>query len=312
MTKILKLLALVGPTAVGKTALSIALAQKIDAEIISCDSMQVYRGMDIGTAKANVEERKDVAHHLIDIVDPDVNFTVADYQRLARQEVERLNLIDKPALLVGGTGLYYQALVDDFNFFPIESRDQVRKKWETIGQEKGLGFLFEKLMRLDEEYARKVGPNDRKRIIRALEVWELTGEPFSRLQLKNQDRYQLQVVGLYLEREQLYRRIETRVDMMMEAGLVAEVIGLRNKGYDPELKSMHSLGYKQVNCYLDGLLDYQEMLREIKRETRHFAKRQLTWFRKDQRITWMDVEQDQSSELLEKIHMKMAGHNQQV
>ncbi|HPT70148.1 MAG TPA: tRNA (adenosine(37)-N6)-dimethylallyltransferase MiaA [Syntrophomonas sp.] len=308
----MKLLALVGPTAVGKTALSIALAQKIDAEIISCDSMQVYRGMDIGTAKATVEERQDVPHHLIDIVDPDVNFTVADYQRLARQEVERLNQIEKPALLVGGTGLYYQALVDDFNFFPIESRDQVRKKWETIGQEKGLGFLFEELMRVDEEYARKVGPNDRKRMIRALEVWELTGEPFSRLQLKNQDRYQLQVVGLCLEREQLYRRIETRVDMMMEAGLVEEIIGLRQKGYGPILKSMNSLGYKQVNCYLDGMLNYQEMLHEIKRETRHFAKRQLTWFRKDQRITWMDVEQDQSSELLEKIHMKMAGHNQQV
>lgn len=312
MTKILKLLALVGPTAVGKTALSIALAQKIGAEIISCDSMQVYRGMDIGTAKATVEERKNVPHHLIDIVEPDVNFTVADYQRLARHEVERLNEIEKPALLVGGTGLYYQALVDDFNFFPIESRDQVRQKWEAIGQEKGLGFLFEELMRVDEEYARKIGPNDRKRMIRALEVWDLTGEPFSCLQLKNQDRYELQVVGLYIEREQLYRRIETRVDMMMEAGLVEEVIGLRQKGYDLGLKSMNSLGYKQVNCYLDGLLDYQEMLREIKRETRHFAKRQLTWFRKDQRIAWINVEQDQSSELLEKIHRTLAGQNQQV
>jgi tRNA dimethylallyltransferase len=312
MTKILKLLALVGPTAVGKTTLSIALAQKIDAEIISCDSMQVYRGMDIGTAKATVEERKTVPHHLIDVVEPDVNFTVVDYQRLARQEVVRFYQIDKPALLVGGTGLYYQALVDDFNFFPIESRDQVRQKWEAIGLEKGLEFLFEELMRVDEEYARKVGPNDRKRIIRALEVWDLTGEPFSRLQLKNQDRYALQVVGLYIEREQLYCRIETRVDMMMETGLVEEVIGLRQNGYDSSLKSMNSLGYKQVNCYLDGMIDYQEMLREIKRETRHFAKRQLTWFRKDQRIAWINVEQDPSSELVEKIHRTLAGQNQQV
>ncbi len=308
----MKLLALVGPTAVGKTTLSIALAQKIDAEIISCDSMQVYRGMDIGTAKATVEERKTVPHHLIDVVEPDVNFTVVDYQRLARQEVVRFYQIDKPALLVGGTGLYYQALVDDFNFFPIESRDQVRQKWEAIGLEKGLEFLFEELMRVDEEYARKVGPNDRKRIIRALEVWDLTGEPFSRLQLKNQDRYALQVVGLYIEREQLYCRIETRVDMMMETGLVEEVIGLRQNGYDSSLKSMNSLGYKQVNCYLDGMIDYQEMLREIKRETRHFAKRQLTWFRKDQRIAWINVEQDPSSELVEKIHRTLAGQNQQV
>ena len=134
----MQLIAIVGPTAVGKTTFSIALAQQINAEIISCDSMQVYRGMDIGTAKATEEERKTVPHHMIDIVDPDVNFTVADYQRLAREEILRLNQVGKPALLVGGTGLYYQALVDDFNFFPIESHHQVRNKWETVGQEKGL------------------------------------------------------------------------------------------------------------------------------------------------------------------------------
>lgn len=312
MTKILKLLALVGPTAVGKTALSIALAQQINAEIISCDSMQVYRGMDIGTAKATLEERKIIPHHMIDIVDPDVNFTVADYQRLARQEVVRLNQTEKPALLVGGTGLYYQALVDDFNFFPIESHAQVREKWETIGREKGLEFLYHELMRVDEEYAQKVGPNDRKRIIRALEVWELTGEAFSRLQRKNLDSMQLQVVGLYMDREQLYRRIEVRVDMMIEEGLVEEVISLREKGYDLGLKSMNSLGYKQVLCYLDGMLSYDEMLREIKRETRHFAKRQLTWFRKDGRINWINTESETSSNLLEKIRKTMAGQNQQV
>lgn len=308
----MKLLALIGPTAVGKTALSIALAQQINAEIISCDSMQVYRGMDIGTAKATREERKTVPHHMIDIVDPDVNFTVADYQHLARQEVLRLNQIEKPALLVGGTGLYYQALVDDFNFFPIESHAQVREKWEIVGQEKGLGFLFQQLMRIDAEYAQKVGPNDRKRIIRALEVWELTGEPFSRLQRKNQDSMQLQAVGLHMDREQLYRRIEVRVEMMIAEGLIEEVISLREKGFDLGLKSMNSLGYKQVLYYLDGMLSYDEMLRDIKRETRHYAKRQLTWFRKDKRIAWIDVELDSSYALLEKIRITMAGQNQQV
>ena len=305
-------MALVGPTAVGKTALSIALAKQIDAEIISCDSMQVYRGMDIGTAKATEEERKIVPHHMIDIVDPDVHFTVADYQRLAREEVLRLNQIGKPALLVGGTGLYYQALVDDFNFFPIESRDQVRKKWETVCREKGLDSLFQELRRVDREYAEKVGPNDRKRIIRALEVWELTGEPFSRLQRKNRDSNQLLVAGLYVDRETLYRRIEARVDKMMEEGLIDEVTGLREKGYDLSHKSMNSLGYKQTFSYLDGMLSYQEMLHEIKRETRHFAKRQLTWFRKDQRIVWIEVGQDQPEDLLAKIRAGLAGQNQQV
>lgn len=303
----MKLLALVGPTAVGKTSLSLALAQEINAEIISCDSMQVYRGMDIGTAKATNEERKIVPHHLIDIVNPDVTFTVADYQRLAREEVIRLDQIEKPALLAGGTGLYYQALVDDFNFFPMESRDKVRKKWESICQEQGLSFIYQELLRVDEEYARKVGTNDQKRIIRALEVWELTGEPFSSLQLKNQDRYQLCAFGLYLEREQLYRRIEERVDKMMDDGLIDEVIRLRDLGYDLRLNAMNSLGYKQVNNYLEGMLGYEEMLREIKRETRHFAKRQMTWFRKDKRITWFDAEHEKTPELLKKIRVLMAG-----
>lgn len=308
----MKLLAIVGPTAVGKTTLSIALAQQINAEIISCDSMQVYRGMDIGTAKATEEERKTIPHHMIDIVDPDVNFTVADYQRLAREEILRLNQVGKPALLVGGTGLYYQALVDDFNFFPIESHYQVRNKWEIVCQEKGLEFLFQELLRVDPVYAQKVGVNDRKRIIRALEVWELTGEPFSQLQRKNQDSNQLLVAGLFMDRETLYRRIEARVDSMMEEGLIDEVLGLREKGYDLRLKSMNSLGYKQTFSYLDGMLNYQEMLHEIKRETRHFAKRQLTWFRKDQRIAWIDVGQDQPEDLLAKIRARLAGQNQQV
>jgi len=308
----LKFYALVGPTAVGKTALSIALAQQIDAEIISCDSMQVYRGMDIGTAKATVEERKIVLHHMIDIVDPDVSFTVADYQRMAREEILRLNQNGKPALLVGGTGLYYQALVDDFHFFPLESRDQVRQKWETVCQEKGQAFLFQELRRVDPVYAEKVGANDRKRIIRALEVWELTGEPFSCLQRKNQHSHQVQVVGLYVEREVLYHRIEARVDKMIEEGLVEEVLRLRTQGYDSSLKSMNSLGYKQVNAYLDGMLNFQDMLYEIKRETRHFAKRQLTWFRKDQRIVWYDAGQEQTVDLLAKIRNGLAGQNRLV
>ncbi len=306
----LKLAAIVGPTAVGKTALSIAVAQKLNAEIISCDSMQVYKGMDIGTAKASKAERAQVPHHLINLLEPDIPFTVAEYQRLARQEIIRMNQSGKLPILVGGTGLYYQAVVDDYTFFPMETQTQVRRKWEAICQEKGLPFLFDQLNLVDEEYAQKVGPNDQKRIIRALEVYELTGEPFSKIQLRNTDAYELTVVGLSLERSELYRRIDQRVEQMFADGLLEEVMSLRDKGYDLALNSMNSLGYKQVYYFLEGMLTKAEMIKEIQRETRHFAKRQYTWFNKDKRIHWLDVGEILDSSLLVKtIGSILEGHH---
>lgn len=307
----MRLMAIVGPTAVGKTALSIAVAQKLNAEIISCDSMQVYKGMDIGTAKATPEERARVKHHLIDLLDPDQPFTVADYQKLAKQEIARLNQLGKNPLLVGGTGLYYQAVVDDYTFFPMESQYQVRQKWESICQEKGLYFIYEQVKAIDRDYALKVGQNDKKRLIRALEVWELTGEPFSDLQVKNQAAYELSVVGLYLERASLYERINRRVEQMISGGLIDEVIGLREKGYDLSLNSMNSLGYKQVNYYLEGLLTEDGMLKEMKRETRHFAKRQYTWFNKDKRIIWVNAEEKFES-LVNKVVSIWGGQKQTI
>lgn len=308
----LKLAAIVGPTAVGKTALSLAVAQELNAEIISCDSMQVYIGMDIGTAKASPNERKQIAHHMLDLIMPDQTFTVADYQKMVKQRIEELNQQGKLPLLVGGTGLYYQAVVDDYPFFPIESQDIVRQKWENICIDKGLAYIYEQLSRVDEKYAQKVGPNDQKRIIRAMEVWDLTGEPFSKLQIKNQNAYQLNVVGLVIERAQLYARIETRVEQMFRDGLVDEVIGLRQKGYDLSLNAMNALGYKQVNYYLDGMLSWEDMLAEIKRETRRFAKRQLTWFKKDKRITWLNIEESaEPHNLVKKIKSLLEGQNQE-
>jgi len=286
---LLKLAAIVGPTAVGKTALSIAVAKELNAEIISCDSMQVYKGMDIGTAKVTRAEKEQVPHHLIDLLEPDVPFTVAEYQRLVKKKISNLNQEGKLPLLVGGTGLYYQAVVDDYTFFPMETQTAVRRKWEDLCQEKGLDFIFQQLIAVDPEYAQKVGSNDRKRIIRAMEVWELTGEPFSNFQIRNENAYNLKVVGLFLERAELYRRIDQRVDQMFADGLLQEVINLRKKGYDLSLNSMNSLGYKQVQFYLQGMLTEEEMIREIKRETRHFAKRQYTWFNKDRRIQWINV-----------------------
>jgi tRNA dimethylallyltransferase len=285
----LKLAALVGPTAVGKTELSISLAEKLSGEIISCDSMQIYKGMNIGTAKASISELTKVPHHLIDIVDPDVLFTVADYQRLAQQEIQSITARGNIPILVGGTGLYYQAVVDNYDFFPMESKAAVRSKWEKAYQEHGIEYLYEQVLSVDREYALKIGPNDKKRIIRALEVYDLTGQAFSNFQTRNRLTYQLATVGLFLDRDQLYARIEERVDKMIADGLVDEVIELRQKGYNLSLNSMNALGYKQICCYLDGMITWEEAVQDIKRETRRYAKRQYTWFNKDKRIQWINI-----------------------
>lgn len=286
----LNLAAIVGPTAVGKTRLAIELARSLNAEIISCDSMQVYRGLDIGTAKASTEEQAQIPHHLIDIVNPDDDFTVADYQNRAKEIIMRLNRQDKLPLLVGGTGLYYQAVVDDYNFFPMHSRLTAREKWENICNREGLDKVYQHLQQIDPDYAVKISPNDRKRIIRALEVYDLTGQPFSVFQTRNTGKYHLAVVGLNVDRDKLYQRIEDRVDTMLDQGLIAEVQLLKSKGYGPELNSMQALGYKQVYAYLQGMVGREDMIAEIKKETRRYAKRQLTWFRKDRRIYWINPE----------------------
>ncbi|PKM77730.1 MAG: tRNA (adenosine(37)-N6)-dimethylallyltransferase MiaA [Firmicutes bacterium HGW-Firmicutes-15] len=304
----LKLAALVGPTSVGKTELSISLAQELKGEIISCDSMQVYKGMNIGTAKASIAELSMASHHLINIVDPDVIFTVADYQKLAQQEIRSITERGKIPILVGGTGLYYQAVVDDYDFFPIESKEAVRCKWEQACLENGIDYLYEQLLLVDREYALKIGPNDKKRMIRALEVHDLTGQAFSDFQTRNRFAYNLSVVGLFLERDQLYARIEERVDKMIADGLVEEVAELREKGYDLSLNSMKALGYKQIYCYLEGMITWQETLQDIKRETRRYAKRQYTWFNKDKRIQWINVaDYSNPAILVKKIYNLMEG-----
>ncbi|NMC27050.1 MAG: tRNA (adenosine(37)-N6)-dimethylallyltransferase MiaA [Syntrophomonadaceae bacterium] len=297
-----KLAALVGPTAVGKTEVSVLVAEKLGAEIISCDSMQVYRGMDIGTAKADFATRQRVTHHLVDVVEPEVNFTVADYQKLAQGAINEIAKRGKLPLLVGGTGLYYQAVVDKYDFFPVEARQEVRQRWERALQEQGLTRLYELLQAIDPEYAAKIGSNDRKRTIRALEVYDLTGQPFSRVQQRNREAYQLAAVGLCRDRDQLYARIEARIDQMIAEGLVDEVVKLRVRGYSLDSNAMQALGYKQVYCYLEGMINWEDCLRDIKQETRNFAKRQLTWFKRDKRITWINVTQYiHAPELADKI-----------
>ena len=293
-----KLAAIVGPTAVGKTQIAIEVAKRLNAEIISCDSMQIYRGLNIGTAKASLEEQNGIVHHLIDVVEPDEDYSVARFQEQAKNIIQELNQKKRLPLLVGGTGLYYQALVDDYTFYPLESHQKIRRQWNNLIKEKGLDYAYNYLQSIDPGYAATISPNDQKRIVRAIEVYQLTGQPFSALQTKSQHTYRLAVVGLYLEREQLYQRINLRVEQMLDSGLIKEVTLLRDKGYNLNHNSMQALGYKQVFSYLEGFLSKEEMIDEIKRETRRYAKRQLTWFRKDPRIHWINPGEYSNGDLL--------------
>lgn len=303
----LKLAALVGPTAVGKTGLSIQIAKRLNGEIISCDSMQVYRGMDIGTAKANWQERSAVPHHLLDITEVDHDFTVAEYQSQAQELIAVINQRGKIPLLVGGTGLYYQSVVDNYSFFPMDTRAEVRQRLQQEASQKGLTDLYLRLEKIDRDYAQRISPQDEKRIVRALEVYELTGKPFSQQQKRQPDTYNLAAVGLYLTRETLYQRINDRVDTMLKAGLIEEVEGFHRRGYGLHNNAMQALGYKQVLYYLEGLFTYSEMVNAIKKETRNYAKRQYTWFKRDQRIVWFDVAQYSEQDLAEKISSHMEG-----
>lgn len=290
----LKLAAIVGPTAVGKSGLSIEVASRLGGEILSCDSMQVYRGMDIGTAKVSRREQDTVPHHLIDIADVNEDFNVARYQALARIIIQDVNKRGKLPILVGGTGLYYQSVVDDYQFYPIESRQKVRQKWHNMIETEGLKAVYSHLTTVDPDYAMKINMNDEKRIVRALEVYELTGVPFSRQQQRKSGTYQLGVIGLEMERKELYHRIEQRVEQMLDMGWLGEVEGLMASGCDYRSNAMQALGYKQVMWYLNGFLSYKDMVAEIKLETRRFAKRQLTWFKRDHRIHWIKLGKEDS------------------
>lgn len=296
-----RLAAIIGPTAVGKTDIALQVAEELKGEIISCDSMQVYRGMDVGTAKATRQEQERVKHHLIDVVDIDEVFSVAEYQRKVREIIKEVNADQRLPILVGGTGLYYQAVVDDYQFFPMEKKEALREKWEDIIKEQGLQYAYQTLQQVDPDYSRIISETDHKRIVRALEVYEITGQPFSSLQTSNLNRYKLAAVGLYMERHQLYDRINLRVEEMLENGLIEEVQRLITQGGSLQNNAMQALGYKQVLYYLDGFMTRTAMIEEIKRETRRYAKRQMTWFRRDSRIHWIDAGKSSKPALTKKI-----------
>lgn len=282
---------LAGPTAVGKTELSISLAKKLDAEIISADSMQVYRQMNIGSAKITREEMQGIPHHLIDVLDPDEEFHVVRFQEMAKKAMEEIYARGRLPLLVGGTGFYIQALLYDIDFQAAGESEEIRSSLLKEAREKGNQVLHDRLRQVDEAAALAIHPNNVKRVIRALEFYLTTGRQISRHnaeQKKRQSPYDFRYIVLHARREELYRRIDLRVDRMLEAGLVEEVRALRDQGYTKEMVSMQGLGYKEILDYLEGNSSLSEAVYRIKRDTRHFAKRQLTWFRREPDVIWVD------------------------
>lgn len=290
----MKLLVLIGPTAVGKTRISLEIAQRFQCEIISGDSMQVYKGMDIGTAKATKEERSVVPHHLIDIREPDEPFSASEFKTLAEEAIKDIHERGKLPFLVGGTGLYVESLCYDYDFSPVDEDATFRKEMQTLVEKHGNIFLHEQLRQIDPESAERIHPNDTRRIIRALEVYEVSGKTWSdhlraQQQKKEKSPYDLCLIGLTMEREMLYRRIEERIDQMIEAGLVAEVQRLLDRGISAESVAMQGLGYKEIIGYLHGEYTLEEAIQLLKRNTRRFAKRQWSWFRHMKEIEWVDV-----------------------
>lgn len=285
------LIVLTGPTAVGKTALSIQLARRIGGEIISADSMQVYRHMDIGTAKIRREEMDGVPHHLIDILEPTEDFNVVRFQALARAAAEDIYSRGKIPIVAGGTGFYIQALLNDIDFTQIDENTQFREEMERLAAEQGAEVLHERLRAVDPESAEAIHANNVKRVIRALEYYQQTGQKISEhneAEREKESAYNSAYFVLTDDRKILYDRIDKRVDLMMEEGLLEEVNALRLRGLKRESVAMQGLGYKELFGYFEGEYPLEEAVRIIKRDTRHFAKRQLTWFRRERDVIWLD------------------------
>lgn len=291
-----RLLVLVGPTASGKTALSIDLARHLEGEIVSADSMQVYRGMDIGTAKVSREEQRGIPHHLIDVFEPDHIFSVAEFREMADRAVGEIASRGRLPILVGGTGLYVKAVTDGYDFSPAASDPSFRRRVLEEAEICGNHTIHHRLEELDPEAAARIHPNDVRRTVRALEVYHLTGKKISSQGKDIRPRFDLLMFGLTMPREELYQRINRRVSEMIQRGWVAETAGLLQKGYSSDLPSMQALGYRELVAHLKGDLTLSEAVGLIARNTRRFAKRQLTWFRSDPRIYWIDVGESRGKE----------------
>ena len=288
------LIVLTGPTAVGKTSLSIALAKAVDGEIISADSMQVYKYMNIGTAKITEEEKCGIPHFLIDELEPDEEFNVTIFKNKVMGYIEDIKSRGKVPIIVGGTGFYIQSVIYDINFNEYGDDSKVRKKYEAMAETLGKSELHKKLALVDREYADSVSYNNVKKVVRALTFFEMTGEKLSEHNKRERERsspFDFAYFVLTMDRKKLYERIDKRVDLMFDMGLVEEVKALMAKGYDKSLVSMQGIGYKEVIDYLSGKTSLEECIDIIKRDTRHFAKRQLTWFKREKVVTYIDKDE---------------------
>ncbi len=297
-----KVIVICGPTASGKTALSIELAKKINGEIISCDSMQIYKYMDIGTAKPTLEEQKEVKHHMIDFVEPNQRYSVAEYKKDAEKSIEEILLKGKTPIIVGGTGLYVDSLIYGIEYPEIELDEEYRKQLEKEIKEKGLESLYNKAKEIDSKAMEKISPNDKKRIMRVLEIYIATGKTKTEQEIESRAhevKYDYKVFAIKMDREKLYERINKRVDMMIEKGLIEEVQNILKK-YDKFPTAMQGLGYKEVVEYLEGKKTKEEMIDKIKMQTRRYAKRQITWFKKNKQTIW--IENNELSKILEVIN----------
>lgn len=292
MSKI-PLIVVAGPTASGKTGLAIDIANYVGGEIVSADSMQIYKYMNIGSAKPTQEERAKAVHHMIDFLEPDAEFSVADYTEMAHKVIADIYERGKIPIMAGGTGLYINSVVNDVTFGEMDTDYELRESLRKTAEEKGSEYLLHMLSEFDEMSAKRLHPNNLRRIIRAIEFYKITGKPISEHQeetKKTQSRYNPLMLCVNWDREELYDRINRRVDMMMDEGLLDEVKRLMDMGYTKDLNSMQGIGYKEVMDYFDGKASLEETVEIIKQSSRRYAKRQLTWFRRDERIHYVSSE----------------------
>lgn len=293
------LIILTGPTAVGKTDLSIQLAKAVDAEIVSADSMQIYKYMDIGSAKVTEEEMQGVKHYLVDGIEPDMPFSVSEYKRMAEEYIDEISSRGKNVIVTGGTGLYLNSLIYDMDFGKSDANQELREELNKELEENGPAYMYEKLVSLDKEAAERIHPNNTKRVIRAIEV-AMSGEKMNDFSkdLRYNKKYRPIIIVLNRDRQALYDRINLRVDIMLKNGLIEEVKGLLEKGYTKDMISMQGIGYKEIIKYFDGEYTLDEAIEIIKRDSRRYAKRQLTWFRRYEDAKWFEIDKFDSAEEL--------------
>ena len=294
-----KIIVICGPTASGKTSLSIELAKKISGEIISADSMQIYKDMNIGTAKPTIEEMQGIKHYLLDFVSPDERYSVADYTKDAKKAIEEILKKGKTPIIVGGTGLYIDSLIYGIEYQEIQFDEKYRKELEIKADQNGLQELFEEAKKIDPKAVEKISPNDKKRILRILEIYNATGKTKTEQNIESRQKeveYDYHVYALNWDRQVLYDRINKRVDIMIQNGLIQEVKNVLKK-YNKFPTAMQGLGYKEVVAYLNGEYTEEEMIEKIKMESRRYAKRQLTWFRKNKQTIWLDGANDMQNNI---------------